>query len=540
VSPSPADPASMVPSTASSAASASNRDLLTDSFRRLSRGASIMVTSTILLFLFNFVGRVAAARALPVAIWGEFNLGVSFTSLLSVVILLGLNQAVSRSLAYEKDRGEQRAIVRWALLATGLISTAGSALVFVAAAPLASLFHDPPLTGVFELLSVSVGFGAVTPVVAAVFNGFQDAFPNGLFNQIVNPALFVIFVLLLVDHFRFGLVGALVAYVIADAVAFVGLAIYAMVRVPRLIPPDTPAPARPKPTLWKLTVSLWGVASLAFITAYVDTLILGAFWPPTLVGYYSTAMTMARVVLLGASALTFVFLPLAARLSREKAYDALRSTYATATRWILILTVPLFLLFTFAPRLSIDAVFGPKYGPSAFPLQFLAITAFTSSMVGPVNATLAGLAQYRTQMTTSSISAITNVVLSFSLIPFFGVFGAAVSWGVARALYPTLGLTALYRGFGVTPFKRSLMLPLAITLAIGIPVFLAVETFVHDHWAVVPLFFFGSGLYVSSLIATRSLVPGDIVAVELIEKFTGLDLGSLRRFLLRHVDSVAA
>ncbi len=494
----------------------------------------ILVVTTVAFLGLNFVGRVIAARALPVAAFGEFNLGVSFTSLLSVVILLGLNQALARMLAWEHDAGERRTLIRWSIAVASVASLVGSVAVFVSAGTIAALFSNPALVGVFQLLAVSVGFGAITPIFAAIFQGFQNVVPNAVFNQIVNPALFLAFVVLLL-HFHLGLTGVVLAYVIANAVAFGGIVLYTAEHLPRVVPRDAHGPPRPNSMLWVLTVSMWGVASLSFLTGYADTIILGVFRPAVLVGYYSTSMTLTRVILLAAQALTFSYLPVTARLARAKAHDALRSTYITTTRWILVLTFPMFLLFVFAPHLTIAALFGPRYAPASESLQFLAIAAFGSNVVGPVNACLGGLGMARTQLWTSTTSAIVNLGLSFTLIPTFGVFGASAAWGVARVMYPGLGLAALNRTHGVTPFRRVLLLPVAVTLAIGIPIFVAVQLLAPPHWVVVPLAFFGSGLYIFSLIATKCLLPGDLAMVVIAERALRSPLPRLRRLLQRYV-----
>lgn len=511
-----------------------SQTLLEEASSSVGWGTTIMILSTIALFAFNLVARIVIARTLSVSVWGEFNLGVAFTSLLSVVILLGLNQAVARSLAYEADGTERRAIVQWSLIVSGAVSVAASIVTFVFAVPLAAPFHDPGLVGVFQLLAISVGFGAITPVYAAVFQGFHNVWPNALFNQIVNPVLLLVFVLILLP-LGFGLTGALVAYVIADAVGYVGIVVYYYARIGKYLPGRAKLGRLPNPRLWVLGGALWGVASLAFVTAFADTLILGLYWPATTVGYYSTAMTLARVVLLGGSALTYVFLPVASRFAREKEYRALGVTYVTAARWILVLSVPLLLLFALLPNLSIVALFGKKYLPAAFPLQFLVITAFVSVALGPVNATLAGLGRARNQAVTALVAGVTNVALSFALIPKYGVLGAAIAWGFARALYPALGFVLLVRDYGIHPFRPILTRPLALTLGVGIPMFLAVRFLGPPSWVVFPLFFVASGLFVASLLVTRSLSRGDLILVETLERTTRRPLPRIRAFLERYI-----
>ncbi len=505
--------------------------------QRVNRGTLILVLSTLCFFALNFVGRLATARSVSLTDWGLFNLGVSFTALLSTIILLGLNNAVARSLAHEKDPVEQRKIVRWSIGVSALISAVASVLTYVFAVPIAGVFHDPALAGVLYLLAISVGMGAITPVYAAVFQGYHDVLPNALFNQVVNPAVFVVFVLGLL-YLGWGLNAAIVAYVVADVAGLIGCVWYYYARIGRHLPDTVRSRGPPRPELWSLSLALWGLSSLAFVTAYADTLILGAFWSAADVGYYSTAMSLARTLLLGGSTLTFVFLPVAARLSREGAYTALRSAYTIAARWILVLSIPLFLLFLILPSQSVIALFGHRYAAAAFPLQLLAITAFASSIIGPSNACLAGIGRNRAQLTSATLSAATNIVLSFTLIPTYGVLGAAIAWGVARALYPASNLLILYRDYGVHPFRPILVRPLVTTLALAIPLFLLVGYLSPVNWVVYPLFFVGTGLFVAVLIGTNSLVPDDLIFVSGLEAVARRPLPGLRRFVARHYGPV--
>jgi O-antigen/teichoic acid export membrane protein len=518
----------------SSAPPAKGPDELT---RKVNRGTLILVTSTVCFLALNFIGRLAVARTVSLSQWGLFNLGVSFTALLSTLILLGLNNAVSRSLAHETNPSEKRAIVRWSLLVSGGVAATAAAATFLLAGQLAAVFHDPELRGVLELLCVSVAMGAVTPVFGGIFQGFHDVLPNALFNQILNPAIFVVLVLGLLT-LGWGLTAALVAYVVAAVSGFAACVWYYTSRIERHLPPDSNPVHRPHPQLWSLSVALWGLSSLAFVTAYADTLILGAFWSPDYVGFYSTAMSLARTLLIGGSSLTFVFLPLAARLSREGEYSALRKAYTIAARRILVLSIPLFLLFLLLPTQTVNALFGHRYAEAAVPLQLLAITAFASSIIGPSNACLAGIGRNRAQLSSATLSATTNLVLSFSLIPTYGVVGAAVAWGVARALYPASNLLILYRDYGVHPFRPVLVRPLAVTLAVAVPLFLAIPYVTQANWVIFPLFFVGTGIFVAVLILTRSLIPDDLVFVSVLEKVSRRPLPGLRAFIVQRYSPV--
>ncbi|MGI0130826.1 MAG: oligosaccharide flippase family protein, partial [Thermoplasmata archaeon] len=507
---------------------------LDHSLRAVGHGSMVSLIGSISQLFFTFVAYVIAVRVLSISNWGEYTLGVSVTGLLSLVGLLGLSQAMARSLAFEKDPAERRAIIRWGLGVSLVSAIALSSTVFFSAGELSDLFHNQALVPVFEVMSVTVGFGILSTAIGGIFQGFKDVAPNALIGNATNAALFALFLVVLI-YFRGGVVGVVVAYVASNGVALGLLVLYTLRRLPRHLKADVPAHARPRPTLWSYTFAFWGANNLVFITAYADTLILGVFWPSQQVGYYSAAMTLARILLFGTTALAFIFLPIAASLIADGDEAAVRSTYVTSTRWVLLVTVPFFLLFAFAPQRSMEFVWGHRYEPGAAALQILVLSSFLASMVGPVQSCLAGIGKAKVLVWTSSASAVTNITLSLILIPRYGVIGAAIAWGVARAMLPLLGLSVLYEFQRITPFRRVLLLPLGVTLAIGGPVVYLSTLVVHSSYVVVPLFFFGATLYIGCILLTRTLTRDDLVLLQGLERILGRPLPAVRQFLLRFI-----
>lgn len=507
---------------------------LEHSLEAVGRGSLVTLFGSIAQLFLTSVAYVIAVRVLTISQWGEYILGVSITGLLSLVGLLGLGQAMARSLAYETDPAERLAIVRWGLGVSAVAAVALSSTVFFVSPELAAPFHDPGLVPVLQLMSVTVGLTIIATTYASIFQGFKDAVPKALIMNAATGALFTLFLLVLI-FFRVGFLEVVIAYVLANVASLGLMFTYAWRRLPRHLRTDVTAHRRPRKSLWHYTVAFWGSSNLMYITAYADTLILGVFWPSKQVGYYSAAMTLTRILLFGTLALAFIILPVTANLLREGKVEAIRRTYLTSTRWGLVLTLPFFLLFAFAPRASMEFVWGHRYLPGATALQILVISSFLSSIAGPVQSCLAGLGKAKVLVWTALVSAGANLALSVTLIPTFGAIGAAVAWGVARALLPLLGLGVLWGSHRITPFRRTLLEPLGLTLLIGGLVVVAATTVIHTVWVVVPLFFFGAGLYLFCILVTRSVTRDDLVLVKSVERFLDRPLPQVREFLDRYI-----
>jgi O-antigen/teichoic acid export membrane protein len=521
-------------STASPSAAAAD----VQSFATVGRGTLIMVVGTIVLFAASFVSRVLIAQGYSLADWGEFNLALALTGFLTAISLIGLDQAAARSLAFESDPAIRRSIVRYGVLVAVAAASVTSILLFLLAGPLATLFHSTALEPVFQIFSITAGFGLLGLMLAALFQGCQDAAPNAVFNQMVNPLLFVVFVVLALV-FHWGFLGVMLGYVAAGGIALATLIGYALLRLPGKVPAVT-GRLPPTPRLWNLAISFWGVGSLAFATAFIDTLILGFYRPAADVGIYSAAMLLARVLLVGNGALTYIYLPVAARLARNGDMAGLRATYLAGTRWSLMLVTPVMLVLALLPGESLRALFGSVFVDGAIPLQILAVGAFLSVIAGPANACQAGLGETRSLLGITAISASANVILSLGLTPVYGAIGGAIAWGVARALYPGIGLAVLHRRHGITIVHPSLLRPLALTLGVCVPVFLVVGALSPPAWIVFPLGLGATVVSVASLVATRSVLPGDFAILHGLESILRRPLPRVRRMLQNSVTPSAS
>lgn len=490
-----------------------------------------MVFGTIALLLLNLIGRVYAARNLTVEQFGDFNLGLAFAGLLSLIALVGLHQAMARTIAEHPDPVLHRRIIRWAAAVTAITAAVSSSLVYFFASSIASLF-DPAgsaqLTVVFQLFSVTVGLTLLCTFLASIFQGFEDTVPNAWLNQAVQPGAFVVFVFIFF-YFHLALEGALLAWVISNIVTFVAMVAYTIYRLPKHLPPGPTADAKLPEGLLVLSFALWGVTTLTFVTAYIDTLILGVFRPEEQVGIYSAVMTLARLILVVSAAVTYIFLPVAARLWGRGDTKTLREVFVTTTRWMMIFTVPILFIFALLPVNSITTVFGHSYASGAEALSLITVGALISVLFGPVNAALAGMGATRPLLVSTAISAAANIGLSFALIPTFGLMGAAVAWTVARILYPATAAVALHAEYGIQPFYRSLLLPLGLSLAVGVPLFLLIPFVSHPAWVVFPLYFAGLGLCVAMVLASRSVEQGDFVVCRIAERVFRHPLPRLRR-----------
>ena len=505
----------------------------------MSRGTAVMLFATIALVLLQFLTRVLVTRHITGDQWGEFNLGLALANLLSLLTAFGIPTATARALAFEQTFEARAALVRKALLVSVPVAAASSALVYLFAGRLAAAFPGPDLTGVFQLFAVSISLTMLSNTLVGIFQGLERAEPNAIFVQILNPALFLIFTSALLVA-GWGFTGVIWGYVLSWLGAFAALAVYSYARLPVLLRALSThtftGDAAARVSFLALSATLFGVATLSYLTQYADTILLGLLErgvsgvaTDQIVGQYSSAMNLTRLLLVGSGTVTFIYLPVSSRLRRERDFPALRQTYVTITRWIALLTLPLTFIFVFDPAYSLAFTFGPNQVGGAAALSLLVVANTVSILLGPSTATLGGLGETRTVLAYTAYSTVANVVLCVVLIPPYGMIGAAVAWSVARLLFPALALWRIYRLHGITPFAAHFLRPLALTSALLIPFYYLVP--VHASllvtFGLVALPFV---VFAAAILVTHSVDRGDVYFARAAERRFGF-LRPIRRLL---------
>ena len=506
---------------------------LDQTFRSISRGTSVMMFATFAVVILQFATRVLVTRHVSPDDWGEFNLGLALSSLLALLTAFGIPAATARSMAFEETYEARMVLVRRAVYVSIPIGVAATALVYLFAAQLAAPFGSPDLADVFRLFSISIGLTMLSNVLVGIFQGLERAEPYALFVQIVNPALFLGVTALLLFA-GWGFEGVLWGYVLSWVGAFAGLAIYSYRRLPRLLRRLSAAAftgdATARVSFVTLSVTLFGVAALTYLTSYADTLLLGVFRPEDIVGQYSSAMNLTRLLLVGTGTVTFIYLPITSRLRRQRDFAGLRETYVTVTRWMALLTLPFTFLFFFDPAFSLAFTFGASQTGGADSLRLLVFANTIAILLGPSVATLGGLGETRQVLWFTLASAALNVILCLVLIPPYGMIGAAAAWSIARLVFPGLSLVRIYQEHGITPFASHFVRPIALTLLVLSPLFYFLLPHPTLIWIPIDLALPFVAFSVA-ILATRSVDRGDLHFVRAAESRFGSRIRPLRRLL---------
>jgi O-antigen/teichoic acid export membrane protein len=499
-----------------------------DGLSSVTRGTLFLLVSTLLLVGLNFVSRVVIVRSISPTEWSAYSFGLTFSWVLVAIGSLGLPNAIARSLPYAASDHERRTIIRGALWVGSATALASSALLYVFALPIGNSLGSSTIGLGLQFFPIAVGSSIMAGLIASIFQGYEDVTPNALFIQIVNPALFVAFLAYWILRPPLGVSyqEALLAYALANVVTLGLLVLYLIVRLPKKISRGPLAPAALSPFL-RFAAPLFVVGLMVSITGSGDTLILGVFHPDQ-VGVYTASLTLARLLQIGIAAAAYIFLPVASRFLRQDQPQSIAITYATVTKWMILVSLPLFLLFFFLPSTSLGFVYGSNYTTVVIPLQIAVAGGFVTTVLGPAPAAQVAFGQTRLLATNAIAAGVVDVVTAFALAPAYGYVGAAIAWSFANATYALLSLAELAVLTGVHPFRWHFVAPVGATMVPVAIVFLLLHPTV-PWWTLPAIGLAFAALFVLFVLATRSVDEGDRLLLEAVERLIGRPLPFVRR-----------
>jgi O-antigen/teichoic acid export membrane protein len=499
-----------------------------DGISSVTRGTLYLLIGSLLYVALNFVARFILIRSISTEEWSAFSFALALVGVVAALGTLGLPSAVARSLPYAAADPERRTMVRGTLVIGGSVAVTASVVLWFLGPWIASTLHFGDLAPALDLFPIAVATSVAGSLIASIFQGYEDVLPNAFFIQTATPGLFVafLFVLYLLPPYGIGYVSAILAYVTANVVALGLTVVYAIRKLPQRL---TPGPGSPRALghLLRFAAPLFLVTLMSTLVGNGDTLVLGSYYPLE-VGTYSASLTLARLLQVGVGAAAYIFLPVAARLLRRRDTAAIGVTYVTVTKWMILFSLPLFLLFVFLPHRSLDFVYTAKYSAIVLPLQITVTGAFLTTAFGPAGNAQVAFAQTRLLAYNAVAAAAVDLGVAFALVPSQGMTGAALAWALSNVVYTGLSLAELAYLTGVHPFRPHFVVPLAVT-AVPVAAFLYFAPFTFPLWSL-PVMGFGiAGLLVIVVLLTRSVDEGDRLLLGAVEGLIGGPLPLLRR-----------
>lgn len=486
--------------------------------------------------LLQFIARLIIARYGLQTNYGIFSLALVVLNFAMILACLGLHLGATRYIAYFQGKQEV-ARVRGIIPASLQLATAASiiisvAIFFSAEAIALNIFHTPDLVPALRIFAVGIPFFTLINILAAIFRGFDRVEPQTYFQFMLLNVLFLL-LLLAVILLDLPFIAVFYTYLAALVLAFVALVVYTVKKLPQLMVfTDSKADISVRKELLLFSLPLLGTATLHMVMNWTDTLMLGYFKTPEVVGLYNAAYPSAQFISIPLAALVLIYIPVATGLYSQNLMAELRRNYTVLTKWLSFLILPIFLVLCLFPEAVLNLFFGSAYIAAAPALRILSLGFIIGNLLGPNGAMLIALGETTFIMWATLAAAIANVLLNIVLIPPFGIVGAAIASAVSIALFNVTKSVKLYSLCGAQPLSKNLLKPLILSIGLAFLFLLIINSFITVTWWMLPLLFIlYYTIYGAATVFSRSFDKEDIALLLEIEERSGIDTAPIKKIL---------
>lgn len=432
----------------------------------------------------GFAGSVVFARYLGPAAYGAFHVVVAAANVLDNP-LTGFGEAC-------KKRISERDVNREEIVGAGLsVALGGGALIAVSVAVAGPYVNPSVIDDIYRYIGLVLFSIALFKLVQPMIDG-TGGFGTSVMLDALRSILTIPLQLVLV-FLGWGVAGMVY-----------GLSVASLLSVPVAL---VVLGVRPTFPTRETIGSLWSFAKFSIPKGFVgsayhrvDILLLGIVLGSGAAGQYQIAY---QLVLPGAFLAQIMgsglFSEVSSLVSRQESTEQ-RITNNTA--FASLFAVPILFGSLAMPNGLVVTVFGPKYRPAGILLVGLALYQLLATQSGQVSAVLSGYDRPDLNLTITTITLVTNVVLGLVLVYHLGAPGIVVATVFAEAT--KYGLLNYYaRQFATYELVPQ---PLRYQFLAGFAMFLVVEP-LHGWWGI------RSALDLAGLVGVGAVVYAAVLLV---------------------------
>ncbi|HVP23758.1 MAG TPA: flippase [Conexivisphaerales archaeon] len=405
------------------------------------------------LFLGNVVSTVLTAavaiymgRLLGPAGYGLYAIALVTPTYLMTLIQLSIPAAATRYPAKYRSEGAEGEGVSFLysmMLFQGGLSLVAMAVVLPMTGFIAGrLLNRPDVAAIIPIAVASVVGNALLDTGIAGFQGLNRMGWSARMQvlQAVVKAVAIVSLILL----GFAVRGAVAGYAICFIVAGVACLWLAARLHGGLRPRDFGAHLK---EALKYSLPLYAAGLLGGLVAPYELTLLANYAGDAAIGGYGVATNLAALVVLFSYPISTMIFPLLSGLAGDE--RALRETYDKAARYASIFVVPVTAVMISLASPIASAVYGRSY---SFAGGYLIVLLVSYLFVGfgslAQGALLSGMGETRKAMIVSAVGSVAAIVGSTALIPFFGVYGAAVATAIDSGVTVVTGWAMIRRRLG--------------------------------------------------------------------------------------------
>lgn len=420
-----------------------------------------------------FLLQVLVSRIYGPAFFGLFVTALLVCHIMQVVSSLGVQKGGMRFLAIAHERDDRVAMLQIQRIAVIVPLIVGTlmAIACYALAPFIAVtcFKKPELVDVLRSFAFGIPFFSLLRTASELTRGFKTAKFAVLVEDLLMPAL-QIGLFATFHALGFGFSSVAYSFVLSNLICSVLMFFTSSKLVLDYAPHADLKPSKHHETsgwkpLLRFSLPLLPLALLLNLNNSVDLIMLNLLTPPSEVGQYAAAARLVILFALITQPMKQIFAPLIAGQYGMRDIGKIQVLYRTSSRWMLILTLPVF-TFLFLAREPLMMIFGEGFtGAGAAVLGILAMGAFLASVVGVAGDMLTMSGHQYLELACISGGLVLNFVMNLLLIPHYGIIGAAIATSSSSMATDLARILIVACRYGIHPFSAGFLAPGGVALS---------------------------------------------------------------------------
>jgi len=504
-------------------------------FQKIAKGTILTFIGTVIGVLLGFVSRIVIVRLISQSEYGVYSLALVLVGIFATLSTLGLHEGATRYIAYFRGKNEKEKvdnIISWSIKISIITGSSIAILTFIASDYIsASIFHILDLSIPLKIFSITIPFTVLINIFTAIFRGFESVKPRIYFQNILRNLTLIVFLIIFI-YLGLSFFGVVYAYLLSVLSTFLAFIFYYIRKLPiyhkKLNHINTKLLGK---KLLLFSLPLMGMSFLIMTMSWTDTLMLGYFKTPALVGLYNAAIPLVHLITIAISAIGFIYIPITSQLFSKNRIGELRKSYQISTKWSFMGSFIIFFAFFLFPEKILYLFFGSSYITAAFVLQILAIGHLFDPFFGLNFHTLITTGHTNFLMKCFLIISIINIIANSFLIPIFDINGAAIATASSFCIIEIIMTIKLYKTYGVHPFTHKYKKLIGLSILLLIIFYGIKELFIIEFWLIfiiIPIFLL---IYFLLILFTHTFDKEDIMIILALEKRLGLNLTFIKKFL---------
>jgi O-antigen/teichoic acid export membrane protein len=271
--------------------------------------------------------------------------------------------------------------------------------------------------------------------------------------------------------------------------------------------------------------------SMLLVHRNVDTLVIGYFAEIGAVGVYDVVYTLVSLISVGLSAFGFIFMPVLSESASKNNHEEMQSLFLIAQKWVLLLSLPIFLGLMLVPEILISITFGQEYVIGTAAMQILAFGFLTQGIVGLNGHTLTAIGETRLLMYDAIVTGTVNLGLNVMLVPKYGIIGAAAATTASFFILNLLCSYQVYKKCGIIVISFRIVQLLAITTSVVWSSLYILSVFVGLSATTVLLALPVLGLFYLLVIIRYGVTEADLTYLDTLEEQIDINLTKTRNIV---------